>query len=107
MSRFTEIERYACISTGYVEIADLELLLDPEAPGHTANHDEGCSSYFYIPATEEGDAQAFEDHITECLEFGFSLRFTQILRLAHAENITYINFDRDGGEIEGMEQRES
>ena len=104
MSRFTEIERYACVSTGYVETADLELLLDPEAPGHTANHDELCGSYFYIPAVgRPDDVQAFEEHITECLEFGLCLRLTQILRLAHAEDIAYINFDRDGGDIEGME----
>jgi len=107
MSRFTEIERYACISTGYVESGDLELLLDPLAPGHVANHDEFCGSYFYIPAVgRSDDPQAFEDHVTKCLAFGFSLRFVMILRTARAEDIAYIKFDRDGGEINGLKRVE-
>ena len=107
-SCFAEIERYPCVSTAYVEKDDLTLLLDSNAPGHLANHDQGYGAYFYIPAVgKPDDPAAFEEHIQTCLEFGFSLRFTEILRLARAEDVAYITFDRDGGEMNGLERTES
>jgi hypothetical protein len=103
MIRFKEIERLASVSTAYVEERDLALLLDPEAPGHLANHDNECGSYFYVPDENSADDEEFEDRMKECDALGFSQCFQAIARAARREGIAYINFDRDGGELEGLE----
>jgi len=53
----------------------LALLLDPESPGHLANHDNECGSYFYVPDENSADDEEFEDRMKECAALGLSERF--------------------------------
>jgi hypothetical protein len=90
---FIEITPYACVSTAYLTESDWTLIENPAAPGHVANHDEAYGSYFNVPGSDG-----------EYRELGFSGRFIEVLEAARSQSIHYVNFDADGGDIDGLER---
>ena len=108
--KFT-IHKYAYISTGYLETSDLPLLGRKDAPHHLAELDNGEGSFFWVPAgmtyrhAGEGDEELVL-FISEALAFGFSQRFVDIMRELFCNDIQYVRFDADGGDVEGLEKQE-
>ena len=102
--KFLETQTWACVSTGYLEESDLVLISQADAPGKTAEHVRGYGSYFYVPdKVSVPDTEWLEYYEQELRDFGLSERFLEIVRLARESDIQYINFDRDGGYIQGMD----
>ena len=66
--------QYADISTAYVNETDMELMSNPAAPHHMAEHDDGVASFFFVPNPET--AERFKQ---SAVAFGFSERFIAIM----------------------------
>lgn len=81
-------------------MSDLDLL--ETAPGHIFEHDDGYASIFYV-ATEDA---VFAAHVEEWKASGLSERFIEIMQLLREQGVLYVCFDKDGGDIEGMEEIE-
>ena len=96
------LHEYADVSTGYLMPADLPLLLNPAAPHHIANHDEFYGSYFYTVDMADGE-EAFAAYAEECRDFGLSERFIKIMLELARQDIRYVRFDADGGDVQGLD----
>jgi len=88
---------YADISTFYLERSDLDLIGEPECPGHMAEHDDGRASFFNVFTD---DRKRFNE---EAKAFGLSDRFRAIMQELARLEIQYVRFDADGCEVEGLE----
>jgi hypothetical protein len=53
------------------------------------------------------DDQVFREDMERAARFGLSERFRLIMNRLRTANIGYVRFDRDGGQIEGMERSEA
>lgn len=95
-----EIIGYADVSTAYLEEQDLDLL--ETAPHHLAEVDDGAGTILYVPLDDE-DLKRFEQ---KSREHGLSDRFRQIIEELYRQQVCYVRFDRDGGEIEGLDHAE-
>jgi hypothetical protein len=101
---FIEITPYACVSTAYLTESDWTLIENPAAPGHVANHDEAYGSYFNVPGSDSVNDEEWSARLGEYRELGFSGRFIEVLEAARSQSIHYVNFDADGGDIDGLER---
>ena len=94
----------ADIGTTYLEPGDLDLL--ETAPCHiaevtfeAAGIEDKTGSIFYVP----DDSERLLNRIDQMLKHGMSERFTAIFKQLHIQGISYVRFDRDGEDIEGIE----
>ena len=93
-------EKYemADVSTAYLAVSDLELLLRFDCPTRFGETDGGFGTFHWIP----DDDNLFEEDMRHAMEFGLSDRFVTIMRHLRSARIPYVRFDADGGEIDGM-----
>ncbi len=98
------VYQMADIGTVYVEPEDLDLL--ETAPCHiaevtfeTAGIEDKTGSIFYVP----GDSEHLAERLDQMVKHGMSERFTAIFRQLHVQGISYVRFDRDGEDMEGIE----
>ena len=105
MSTNFQFETYqvADISTKYITPKDGKLINNPQAPSHIA-----CVDPLVTGGEPQGNIFAVtSDPATASLErkklpeFGFSGAFLEIFKQLAHQNIPYVRFDADGGEIEG------
>jgi len=101
-----KVETYliADISTKYITARDGELIGDRSAPDHVASVDplvEGGQSQGDIFAVQLEPA-IFREQVGRLQKFGFSQQFIKIFRHLHNEDIPYVRFDADGGEVTGL-----
>jgi hypothetical protein len=92
-----ETVQYASVSTAYLPEGDHELLLNPQAPGHIANHNHFYDSIFYTPPA--GEEEEFGERVRS---FGLSEQFIEIVTEAGAQGLSYVRFGGDEGEVEGI-----
>ncbi len=94
----------AGIGTEFLEPRDLGLL--ETAPCHIAEVTfeaagiaEKTGSIFYVPDNSEH----LLERIDRMSKHGMSARFTAIVEQLHLQGISYVRFDRDGRDVEGIE----
>jgi hypothetical protein len=92
-----EVIGYADISTAYLEKEDLDLLAS--APNHLAEIDDGVGTILWVPSEQD----LFEEFAQESRQHGLSDRFIEIMSELHQQQIAYVRFDADGGEVDGLE----
>ena len=84
------------ISSGHITKQDDKLIkgavadIDPNNPVIAYGYAEGY--FVYVPQIP----QDFDEDLDEIRQFGFSVQFCKILRLAAARGIKYVQFDCDG-----------
>jgi hypothetical protein len=93
---------YADISTSYLERSDLDLIGESECPGHLAELDGKEGDFFHTPHIADG-VEGKADYQKRCKAYGLSDRFVQIMLELDSQEIRYVRFDSDGGEVEGLE----
>jgi hypothetical protein len=92
-----EVIGYADISTAYLEEEDLDLLAS--APNHLAEIDDGVGTILWVPSEQD----LFEEFVRKSRQHGLSDRFIEIMTELHKQQIAYVRFDADGGEVDGLE----
>jgi hypothetical protein len=95
-----ERHEVADVSTGYLELSDLPLLLRSDCPTRFAETDGGFGTFHWVP----NDGQLLEEELQHAASFGLSERFVSIFRDLGAAKIPYVRFDADGGEIQDLER---
>lgn len=68
---------------------------------HVGEVDGNYGSFFYVPLDEKVD---LEERLAEAEKYGLSARFIRLIRELAAQQIPYVRFDADGGDVDGLEK---
>jgi len=108
-----ETYRYADISTGYVTEKDSEILTacgvrgDP-VTGMGGYRGPGPIVYDYLEGffvwVPQGNPEALPEYLKGCKEAGLSDQFCRLVSEVLEQGCTFLNLDRDGGEVDGLEK---
>jgi hypothetical protein len=94
MHRF-HTDKIADVSTCEITKRDCELIMNPSAPQHLANHDQGCGAIFYT----QDDPKQLTTSLGSLRAAGFSRAFRTLFKEASMAGVRYIRFDADGARL--------
>lgn len=65
---------------------------------HVGEVDGNFGSFFYVPWDD------LEERLMDAEQYGLSGRFIRLMRELAAQQIPYVRFDADGGDVDGLEK---